>query len=389
MTVLHTESHSSPKRIAWIENANFLGGAELFSLDMLGFAESSVSYPLDIHVYSSESAGHEFSEKLANCSKSFSSQFSLHHKPFFLPRLLPFSFGKIWDAFSSMHALVDAVKKYKYDTVYCNTVRGAIITGLAQFFFPKKTKTVFMAHDYTFPSFLVRFLLSRFNQVLACSYGVKQYLVQHGLKAWKAEVIENGVDPKRFESLPDITPPLFSVGIIGRISSWKGQMTVLRTAQWLLENASDYPFQFSFYGKSSPKKEDQEYEKSLHAFVKEHNLSNVVFHGFTPVEEALAPHHIIVHPAEEKEPFGRVPLESAIAGKVVCISDMGTPAEIFTDAKTAFFFSAGDFKSLAEKLIIIAHNKEKALEVAEKGKALVLEKFNLSVLAKKFWKYVV
>lgn len=381
------ENTEPEKKIAWIENAEFLGGAELFSLDMLQKLEQEFSIPVLIDVYTSEESCHAFSEKLADCSKSFHQNIELHHKGLHLPRLKPLSFGSVVDAFSAIQDVVKKVREYQYDTVYCNTVRGALVVGIAQLFFSKRTKTIFMAHDYTFPSFLIRFIVTQFDQVLTCSYGVKQYLVENGLKAWKAEVVENGIEPELFSHLSPVVPPLFSVSVIGRIASWKGQMTVLQAAKWLQENALDYPFHFHIYGDPSPREEDQLYFEELKNFAKEHSLNNITFHGFSPLDTALGEHHIVVHAAEENEPFGRVPLEAAAAGKILCLSDIGTPSQVFEDKKNAFFFIAGESQSLAETLVIIAHNKDKAMEAAEKAKTMVVEKFNLPVLAHRFWGY--
>ncbi len=382
--------------ICWIDNGDILGGAELFSIDMLygliRFAKEHSEIQFNIDVFSqSTDIGNSFARKVNIAKKTLENNeavtnITLTHKQLFIPALKPFSYQAVKNFIKSVFQLKQIVETEKYDVVYCNTVRSALITGIAQFFFPKGTKTIYMAHDYTFPHMLGKFIIPRFSQVLACSYAVKTYLLEMGIKPWKTEVIKNGVDIDFLQNIEPVTAPLFNIGIIGRISEWKGQMTVLQSALWLKENAKEFPFTFTFYGEASNKIEDMKFERDLHKFVKENHLEDIVtFAGFTSLQIALKQSSIIIHASTEEEPFGRTPIEAAASKRVVCISNIGTPAKIFTDKQDAFFFEAGNPESLAHTLAIIAHNKDKSLHIAENGQKLVQEKFNIEKISKLFW----
>ncbi len=390
-------------KICWIDNGDILGGAELFSIDMIygliRFAHEhpETSFQLDIFSHSTNRSN-AFARKIQtaiqtlknNTEINASNNLSINHKELFLPSLKPFSYTNCKNFIQSVLHLKKIVTTENYNIVYCNTVRSALITGIAQFFFPQHTKTIYMAHDYTFPHILGRFIIPRFSQVLACSYAVKTYLIDMKIKAWKIEVIENGIDIAFLESIPKIQPPLFSIGIIGRITQWKGQMTVLQAALWLKENAPEYPFHFTFYGESSQKMEDLQFEQDLHKFVKNNNLiENITFAGFTSLQIALQQSKIIIHASTEDEPFGRTPIEAAASERIACISNIGTPAKIFTDKKNAFFFEAGNPESLAHTLAIIAHNKDTSLEIAKNGKALVQDKFDIQKISKRFFNFFI
>ncbi len=383
--------------ICWIDNGDILGGAELFSIDMIygliRFVKENPEIHFNLDIFSqSTDTSNPFARKIDIAIKTLAKEteqspnITITHKKLFIPALKPFSYQNAKKFIQSVFQLKKIVQTEGYTVVYCNTVRSALITGIAQFFFPKDTKTIYMAHDYTFPHILGKFIIPRFSQVLACSYAVKSYLLEMGIKPWKTEVIQNGVDINFLQNIPPVETPLFNIGIIGRITEWKGQMTVLRSALWLKENAKEYPFVFTFYGETSNKLEDLKFERDLHKYVKENNLEDIVtFAGFTSLQIALKQSSIIIHAATAEEPFGRTPIEAAASKRVVCLSNIGTPAEIFTNKENAFFFEAGNAESLAHTLAIIAHNKDKSLQIAENGQKLVQEKFNIDKISNLFW----
>ncbi len=388
--------------ICWIDNGDILGGAELFSIDMLygliRHAKENKEIHINLDIYSqSIDNNNSFARKIniaittlekekINENLANLTNLTITHKKLFLPALKPISYKNIKNLFLSFFELKKIVHQNNYDVVYANTVRTGIITGITQFFFPKHTKTIFMSHDYTFPQMLGKLIIPRFTQILACSYAVKQHLLETGIKPWKIEVIQNGVDIEFLKNLKPVEAPLFEIGIIGRLSEWKGQMTVLKAAKWLKENAKEFPFKFTFYGEASNKLEDMKFARDLHKFVKENNLSEIVtFSGFTSLSIALEKSSIIIHASIEEEPFGRTPIEAAASKRVACISNIGTPAKIFTDKENAFFFEAGNAESLAHTLVIIAHNKDKSLQIAENGQKLIEEKFNILKISKLFW----
>jgi len=362
---------------------------------LIRYAKEKKDVNINLDIYSQTTdIKNPFARKVEIAIKTLNKEnltnLKINHKQLFLPSLKPISYQNIKNLISSIWQFKKIVNKKMYDIVYANTVRTGIISGIAKYFFSKHTKTIFMSHDYTFPKFLGKLIISKFSQILACSYAVKQSLLKIGIKPWKIEVIQNGVDIEFLKNLKPLTPPLFNVGIIGRISEWKGQMTVLKSAKWLKENAKEFPFKFTFYGTTSNKLEDMKFEQQLHKFVKENNLSDIItFAGFTSLSIALEQSSIIIHAAIQEEPFGRTPIEAAASKRIVCISNIGTPAEIFTDKENAFFFEAGNEENLAHTLAIIVHNTEKALQIAENGQKLVEEKFNISKISKLFWRFFI
>lgn len=361
-------------KIAWLENGDIIGGAELFSIDMLSALPQEDTVEI---LWSGNATG--LQEKYR----------SLDHVSFSLfdfPTLKPFSFSTIKAFLQTVWNLQKKINEEKYDIIYANTVRTALILRFAKWFIPSSIRTVYFAHDYTFPNLFANFLLSGFSQILACSYGVKLFLTAKGIPSNHITVIENGVDIKKYESLPPVIHPIRKIGVIGRIAQWKGQLTVLHAAYDLKQSHHELPFRFHIFGVPSEKEEDQRYYTHLKYFVTENNLSSIVeFHGFVPIEKALAEVDIVVHAAEEPEPFGRVPLEGAAAKRIVCISNIGTPSQIFEHQKTALFFTPKNEKELADCLREAYLNAPLSTEIIQNAYTMVSEEFSLENIQKKFW----
>jgi len=127
-------------------------------------------------------------------------------------------------------------------------------------------------------------------------------------------------------------------------------------------------------------------ELEIYNFIKNHDLEKkVYFHGFMTPEKAFQKVDIVVHAAEEAEPFGRVPLEAAASGKVLCISRLGGPLEVFEEKKEVLFFTPKDEDDLVWKLesFFLDGDLYKSLPKAAYEK--VKKEYSLERIGRKFW----
>lgn len=360
-------------KVCWFENADIVGGAELFSVDMLRSFPSD--HQIEVVLGGENTAVHQLFANIPSVS--------IHHIA--MPSLKPLSFSNVFSFLQSVWRVHRYLRIQKPDIVYANTVRTALVIRFAQWFLPKTPKTFYFAHDYTFPQKGASFLLLGFSKIFACSYSVKHFL-SRWVDASQVEVIENGVDLSLYSAVPPVLHPARRVGIIGRICPWKGQLTLLHAAYILKESHHELPFRFFIIGEPSSKPEDQEYIQHLHHFVENNDLQSVVsFVGFRPMPDALHGIDIVVHAPTEPEPFGRVPLEAAAAGRLLCISQIGTPAQIFEHQKTALFFSPDDPLELANALREWYSNAPFGEECIENARAMVCDQFALPHIQQKFW----
>lgn len=153
------------------------------------------------------------------------------------------------------------------------------------------------------------------------------------------------------------------VGIIGRISPWKGQDVFLRA------------FALGFAGTparawivGSPLFGEDVFEASLHELVEELGIGKQVeFRGFR--EDVLAEMQaldIAVHASIIPEPFGQVVLEAMAVGTPIIASTEGGPAEIITDGVDGILVPPRDPVGLSRELMRLAADPDlrDALKIA-------------------------
>ncbi|QQS59621.1 glycosyltransferase [Candidatus Peregrinibacteria bacterium] len=124
--------------------------------------------------------------------------------------------------------------------------------------------------------------------------------------------------------------PHFRVSLVGRIDTWKGQDILLEIAKKCQEDGIQN-IHFSFFGTSSsydPK--TVMFEKSLHNFAKENNLTNVSFHGYCEPETIFSETNLLIHASTEHEPFGRTIAEAALIGIPIIASRFSGAAPYFS-----------------------------------------------------------
>ena len=139
----------------------------------------------------------------------------------------------------------------------------------------------------------------------------------------------------------------FTVGMVGRLSPWKGQDVFLRA---FAQAFPDGPERARVVG-SAMFGEDA-FAASVADLVGELGLAGRVdLRGFqADVPAELAEMDVLVHASIIPEPFGQVVVEGMAAGLPVVAADAGGPAEVVEHGRTGFLTSPGDVGALAEQL---------------------------------------
>lgn len=215
-------------------------------------------------------------------------------------------------------------------------------------------------------------LIEKANQVIAISNSVKEKF-QSRMPNAKIKVIYNGVDKAPYEK-GRVSPILLNdecvITIAGRVDPEKGHLDLLKAAVKLFE-CGIKQFHIQIVGKS----QNPDYEASLIEYVKNHKLEQCVsFLGFRKdIADILLKSDISVV-SSVKEAFGRVTVESMMAGNIVVGANTGGTLELLANSH-GLLYEQGNVDSLFQQLKWIMEHKEEARELAESAREYALQTF--------------
>jgi glycosyltransferase involved in cell wall biosynthesis len=170
------------------------------------------------------------------------------------------------------------------------------------------------------------------------------------------------------------------IGLIGRISPWKGQHIFIQAAALIHRR---YPAaRFEIIG--APLFSEVEYESQLHELCRTLDLTNVVqFAGFVEdVPARVAQLDIVVHASTTGEPFGQVIIEAMAGEKPVVATNGGGVPEIVQDGITGLLVPMGDVEKMAEALDYLLANPDVAHQMGQEGRSRVLANFTIQRTAR-------
>ena len=172
-------------------------------------------------------------------------------------------------------------------------------------------------------------------------------------------------------------PPV--VGIVGRISPWKGQDVFLRAAAAVRKQLPDARFRII----GSALFDESAYEQSLHTLCRELDLEAVVeFVGFrADVMAAIGELDVLVHASTTGEPFGQVVIEAMVMGKPVIATRGGGVPEIVVDGGTGVLVPMGDAGAMAEALAGLLSDPARRAAMGRAGRQRVDACFRIERVA--------
>ena len=200
----------------------------------------------------------------------------------------------------------------------------------------------------------------------------------------KSHVVWNGISRKteilsaekivEIKNLYNIDRDNIIIGLVGRISRWKGH-------ELLLEAFNDLADEFSnvsliFVGSIPPNQSI--YKDNLETKIKDFNLQDKCL--IIPFQKDIWNLYDIfdftVVPSTEPEPFGLVSLEAMVSKKAVIGANHGGLKEIIKHNETGLLFEPNNKEDLKLNLRVLITDIKKRNEIAEKGYLNAMNNFS-------------
>ncbi len=207
----------------------------------------------------------------------------------------------------------------------------------------------------------------------------RRALVQAGPLRTTLQVVHDGIPASE---APEVRVgsscgPL--IGLVGRLSPWKGQHIFLAAAAQVCQEFPSARFQIigsAMFG-------EEAYEAQVREQCRTLGLTECVeFLGFrTDVPSLIADLDILVHASTLGEPFGQVVVEGMVAGKPVVATDGGGVPEIVAEGVTGWLVPMGESAPMAEAIVRLLRDPEGAERMGAAGRQRVLEHFNIELTA--------
>jgi glycosyltransferase involved in cell wall biosynthesis len=176
------------------------------------------------------------------------------------------------------------------------------------------------------------------------------------------------------------------IGLVGRISRWKGQYLLLEAFNKLIKKNSC--IHLVFVGSTPP--DQNHFLIKLNEMISEFNIGNNVTivdfqKNIWQIYDAI---DISVVPSIEPEPFGLVATEAMLSNKAVIAANHGGLCEIVIDNETGLFFEPRNVDDLAKKIEQLVLNPDLREKYGNNGNKRVKDVFSteqyVSLFEKKY-----
>ena len=241
-------------------------------------------------------------------------------------------------------------------------------------------KFVVHIHGMQNPGFIQKILINKVPKFITISGFMKLGLIENGFPEERLVVIHNPIcsadvspetiiDLRKYYSIAEDEQVL---GIVGRITRWKGHIEFLKAANRVMQAVPGLKVIIvgDFSGDSLYRDEIMQLvEASGHK-------DRIIFTGYVKdVERYYSVMDVCVHASIEPEPFGLVITEAMASGVAVIASDRGAPQEIITAGEDGFLVNPEDTEKLASTIIRLLGDDGLRSRIAARAKERVLRDY--------------
>ncbi len=225
----------------------------------------------------------------------------------------------------------------------------------------------------------------RFDRLYFCSHFLRQRTEQAGFRVSHGDVIYPGTNTELY--IGEVKPqsaPIRKFLIVAELTEKSGVMTALEA----LKIAREYNVKtsLSIHGRGS-----SDYVASLRSFIIQHQLP-VEFLTLTGQPKDMAAlyrqHDAFLHTAETEESYATTPFEAMASGLPVISTKLGGIGELLLHGENAFTYNPKEALDLASRMQEIQIQPALRCQVAERGQAEVLGRFNDATVADQIENYL-
>ncbi len=299
---------------------------------------------------------------------------------------------KLLRSWSFTTRLKRAIRGIKPDLIHTNSLKSDILGGIAAR--RAGVPVIWHIRDRIVPEYLPGSVVKIFRRLcrwiprhsIAISQSVLETL--HLPKSFtrenaRARIVYDGVllpIEKQKPKIENVAVPPLRIGIVGRISPWKGQHIFLRAAAQVREKFPDAHFMIIGAALFA----ENEYEMELQKLTDQLNLRDVVqFTGFrTDVPDLIANLDILVHASTLGEPFGQVVAEGMAAGKPVIATAGGGVPEIIEDGVSGVLVPMGDADAMAAAILRLANDADLRQKIGTAARQRIESHFTIERTAR-------
>lgn len=288
---------------------------------------------------------------------------------------------------SAVRKLRQLMREKSIDVVHTNTL--AVCAGAVA---AKREKIphIWHVHEILVDPVLLRKLLhatvARFSTVTVCiSKAVRDhYLTDQPSTAGKTVIIPNGIDLDKFSAVPDginlreeygIPADAPLVGMVGKVTRWKGQMVFARAAKEVLNAFPD-----TYFLAVGGVFDDERYymDNFVNEVIRLGIQNRFIIRDYRPdVVNILRALDVFVLPSTLPEPFGLVVVEAMACEKAIVATAHGGPAEMIVDEESGLLVKPADPGALADGVAKLLRDRDYLRSLGKAAKIRARDKYHV------------
>jgi glycosyltransferase involved in cell wall biosynthesis len=308
-----------------------------------------------------------------------------------------FRVREIFDVLAYVVRLARFIRQHQVQLVHANSLKADILGGIAgrlsfcpviwhvrdridDDYLPKPVVRMFRLLCRVIPSYVIANSAATFRTLGLRETPFTDFDPARGPGHHRFAVVHDGTYPR--SSTPEAADqPMSRIGLIGRISPWKGQDVFLKAAARVTKTFPNVKFVIIGAALFS----EHEFEQKVRRLPSELGIDGVVeFTGFRDdIERAIDELDVVVHASTTGEPFGQVIIEGMAAGKPVVATNGGGVPEIVEDGATGLLVPMGDVQAMAEAVCRLLRDPTRAREMGRRARERVKSHFTLELTAQR------